>query len=130
MLHALLDAVLTLLKYFGLLAGVSLAAVLAIVWPFSAWSNYRADQERRQAYARSFRAWADVAFPPVEWDQHWQRYLTEAEWAELTARASVDQPVAVPQGPPSPAQVPPTLLSGPTPLLSRRKRKYGFERRY
>jgi hypothetical protein len=130
MLHALLDAVLTLLKYFGLLAGVSLAAVLSITGSFSAWSNYRADQERRQASARSFRAWADVAFPPVEWDRRGQRYLTEAERAKLRARANVDQPVAVPQGPPSPAPVPPILLSGPPPLPSRRKRKYGFERRY
>ena len=89
-MHSLLDAVLTLLKYFGLLCGVILAAGLALVGSYAALSSYIAGRKRRRVAARALRDWADVAFPVVEWDRERQCYLTKAERAELA------KPVAVP----------------------------------
>ena len=141
-MHSLLDAVLTLLKYFGLLFGTAMAAVLALVGSYAALSSYIAGRKRRRVAAQALRDWADVAFPAVEWDRERQCYFTKAERAELA-----QQPEEV-VGPPAQAQqtmppivpvaakkqssrvpTPPRPSEGSRSSSPRRQWKHGFEQR-
>ena len=138
-MHSLLDAFLTLLKYFGLLFGAAMAAALALAGSYTALSSYIADRKRRRVAAQALRDWADVAFPAVEWDRERQCYLTKAE------RAKQLKPVAVPPTPDqqtmplivpvaaekqSPhVQTPPRSSERSRQSSPRRQWKHGFEQR-
>lgn len=78
-LHPLLESVLTLLKYFGLLFGAAAVCMLVLVGLYAAMSGYASRRRRRRFAIRDLRAWVETAFPAVEWDQQRERYISKAD---------------------------------------------------
>jgi|GEM_PF-5980707 hypothetical protein len=135
MLWSLLHPLLELLKYFAILMGAISVAMLVAIGLIAGLSRYWAGVKRRRQARLSLRAWADRAFPAVEWDPKGQRYLTQAEQAALSQR--VDTPVTAPrQLAPEPMAKEEQPVRAPVaqeqlPLPPRpRRRGFGFERRY
>jgi hypothetical protein len=127
MLWRLLDPLLVLLAFFGGVCGAALSLYLVVIGASRSARSYVEYKRRRDTARRALRAWADVAFPPVEWDG--RRYVTHAELQveaaerQRQAQATAAQPQMRP--------VTPVVL----PVAARRHRRHqygghGFERRY